>query len=138
MYGIGIFKPTIILPHNAVNWSDNRKYSVILHEVAHIKRFDYLFNSLAYVVYLVFWFNPLVWYAVRNMHNEAERACDDIVVSNGIRPTIYAHYLIHSARLLLKEKCVSLVETAMAKKSSLEGRILSIIDEKKTRKRVMN
>jgi len=134
----GIFKPVIILPHDAAKWSHNRKRSIILHEIAHIKRFDYLFNSLAYAVNLVFWFNPFVWYAVRRLHNEAERACDDMVVSNGVRPTVYAQYLINLARLLLKQKCVSLLETAMAKKSSLEGRILSIIDEKKTRKRVSN
>ena len=106
--------------------------------MTHIKRFDYLFNSLAYAVSLVFWFNPFVWYAVRRLHNEAERACDDMVVSNGVRPTVYAQYLINSARLLLKQKCVSPLETAMANKSSLEGRILSIIDVKKTRKRVSN
>jgi beta-lactamase regulating signal transducer with metallopeptidase domain len=134
----GIIKPVIILPQDAEKWSGNRKRSVILHEMAHIKRFDYLFNSLAYAVNLVFWFNPFVWYAVRRLHNEAERACDDMVISNGVRSTVYAQYLINSARLLLKQKCVSPLETAMAKKSSLEGRILSIIDEKKTRKRVSN
>ncbi|MGD2246201.1 MAG: M56 family metallopeptidase [Candidatus Aminicenantes bacterium] len=131
----GIFRPVIILPHEAAKWSHNRIRSVILHEMAHIKRFDYLFNGLAYAVNLVFWFNPLIWYAVRRLYNEAERACDDIVVSNGVRPVVYAQYLINSARLLLKQKWVSPLETAMAKKSSLEGRILSIIDEKKIRKK---
>jgi len=134
----GIFKPVIILPHDAAKWSHNRKRSVLLHEMAHIKRFDYLSNSLAYAVSLVFWFNPFVWYAVRRLFNEAERACDDMVVSNGVRSTLYAQYLINSARLLLKQKWVSPLETAMAKKSSLEGRILSIIDDKKTRKKVGN
>lgn len=132
----GVFKPTIFLPHDAAEWSDNQKRSIIIHELAHIKRFDFLFNVLAYAVHFVFWFNPIVWYAAKRQQGEAEHACDDIVVSNGIRPTVYAHYLIDSARLLLKQKYVSPFETAIAKKSSLESRILSVIDEKRTRKAI--
>ena len=129
----GIFRPLIILPEDAVRWSSDRKRSVLLHEVAHIQRFDHLGNMLARVLCLVFWHNPLVWVTARKMHHDAERACDDRVIMQGIPPTAYAGILIDFARMLVAHPGASGMETAMARKSCLERRLLSIIDDRRPR-----
>ena len=129
----GILKPLIILPEDAARWSADRKRSVLLHEAAHIQRFDHLGNMLARVLCLVFWHNPLVWIVVRKMRYDAERACDDRVIMQGISPTVYARILIDFARMLAAHPAAPRLETAMARKSCLENRLMSIIDDRKPR-----
>jgi beta-lactamase regulating signal transducer with metallopeptidase domain len=131
----GIFRPLIILPEDAAGWPSDRKRSVLLHEVAHIRRFDHFGNLLARVLCLVFWPNPLVWIAARKMRHDAERACDDRVIGQGISPAVYARILIDFARTLAAHPAAPRAETAMARKSCLEGRLLSIIDDRKPRTR---
>jgi bla regulator protein blaR1 len=123
----GLSRSVIILPRQARTWSDPRLRAVLLHEAAHIRRADCLTQLLATLVRALYWFNPLVWLAVRAMRVERERACDDMVLGTGIRPSDYARYLLDIVRTLQPVRIVSLAAVGMARSTSMEGRIRAIL-----------
>ena len=67
---------------------------VLLHELCHIKRLDWLTTLSAYVIASVFWFNPLVWLAVKRLREESENSCDTAVLNSGRSDTDYAESLL--------------------------------------------
>ena len=83
----GLFSSRLLIPAEATDWSPQRKWVVLLHELAHVKRWDCATKLLAHVACSVYWFNPLCWIAFRLMQREAEAACDDLVLSStGVPP----------------------------------------------------
>lgn len=77
----GIFKPVILLPIGMVNaLSTAEVESILLHELAHVRRLDYLANLLISVVETLFFFHPFVWWMGSKIRTEREHACDDMVV----------------------------------------------------------
>src|SRR2546423_305685 len=76
----GIIYPAVLLPQDSDNWSEERRRFVLVHEMAHVKRFDALTQLLAQVAVAIFWFDPLVWVAAHQMRVEREHACDDYVL----------------------------------------------------------
>ena len=85
------------IPVSARQWSGEQLRSVLLHELAHIKRRDTLVQLLAQVACALHWFNPLVWFAAWRLHVERERACDDLVLAQGVRASAYAEHLLNVA-----------------------------------------
>jgi len=80
---IGILNPRIILPKNMVNeWSAKEIEPVLLHELAHIKRFDLFINFFQIIVQVVYFFHPLVWFTNRQIRRMREEVCDDIAVQH--------------------------------------------------------
>ncbi|MBK9706656.1 MAG: HEAT repeat domain-containing protein [Acidobacteria bacterium] len=78
---IGAIKPIIILPVGlSDNLSEAEFTSVIAHELAHIRRWDYLTNFVQRLIEAVLWMNPVVWVIGRQMMVERELACDDWAV----------------------------------------------------------
>jgi bla regulator protein blaR1 len=77
----GVFRPAVVLPASARTWDEDRLYNILLHELAHIKRYDCLTQTLAFLACAVYWCNPLVWLAVRRLQTEQEQACDDVVLT---------------------------------------------------------
>jgi beta-lactamase regulating signal transducer with metallopeptidase domain/ketosteroid isomerase-like protein len=127
---IGIFMPIIMLPENADNWTRQRKELVLMHEYAHIKRCDVFSSGLALLATILYWYNPLVWLASIKLNIERERSCDDFVLSKGSKASEYAHHLLEIAKSLNGVKWSTSIEVAMAQKSSLEGRLLAILNDK--------
>jgi len=123
----GLFRPVILLPDHADQWSDERRRVVLIHELAHVKRRDWLVQVLAYAAYGLYWINPMVWVAVRRLRIERERACDDYVLGMGVRPSDYADHLLQIARSLHSRSFSSLAVT-MAHRSHLESRLLAILN----------
>ncbi len=129
----GIVRPVVILPAGADDWSHERRRSVLLHELAHVRRRDCLVQLLTQVASAVYWWNPLVWYASRQLRQESERACDDLVLDAGTRASDYAHDLLEMARALNDTRRTPLASAALAHRSRFEDRLLAILDPKLAR-----
>jgi len=133
----GIIRPTIFLPRGAVEWEAIRIRATLAHECAHVGRRDCLAKMLADVGVTLYWFHPLVWYARRRMITESERACDDLVLNNGVRAGRYASVLVETVRAsLLQQKGETAGVLSMARRSELETRLVSILDPNRARGRM--
>jgi beta-lactamase regulating signal transducer with metallopeptidase domain len=90
----GTMEPLILLPRDSADWDVEQFRTAVLHELAHVRRFDSLSLTYAFACCAVFWFNPFVWRCARNLRFHAESAADDLVLSVGIRPSDYATVLL--------------------------------------------
>jgi bla regulator protein BlaR1 len=132
----GIVRPTILLPADAVSWTEARWRLVLRHELAHVRRHDTASQLFAQIAFVVFWFDPLLVMAVRAMRRERELACDDIVLAGGVAPWEYAHELIEVARGSLASAPhvpAMLAGLAMPSVRGFEARILAILDVSRNR-----
>ena len=132
----GILRCRLMLPAAARQWSDEQLRSVLLHELAHIKRRDTVVQLLAQVACALHWFNPLVWFAAWRLDAERERACDDLVLASGVRPSAYAGYLLDVVTGLSPTRWTQTCGLAMARKSSLEGRLGAVLGKDLNRRGV--
>jgi HEAT repeat protein len=103
-----------------------------LHELAHIRRADCRAQLVTQLACALYWFNPLIWIAARHLRSERERACDDAVLRAGARPSTYASHLLDIAREVQPALKPS-AALAMARPSELEGRLLAVLAEARTR-----
>jgi hypothetical protein len=124
----GLIRSAILLPADADDWPDERRQVVLAHELAHVRRWDCLTQLLAQAACSIYWFNPLVWLATRQLRIERERACDDQVIYLGTKASEYAGHLLEMARTFRTARCSSLAAVAIARRSELEGRLLAILD----------
>jgi TonB family protein len=124
----GFVRPAVILPRGASAWSDDRARIVLSHELAHVRRSDWLVLMVAELLRSIYWFNPLLWVASRRLRDESERACDDAVLSAGIDGSDYAAELLELARTLRAHGGHWLPAPAMARASSLEGRVAAMLN----------
>jgi TonB family protein len=124
----GVASPSILLPAGAEAWSDERARIVLRHELEHIRRGDWIVQLLGETLRAVYWFNPLMWLACRQLRRESEHACDDAVLGGGVEPADYAAQLLDLARILSAGRSVQLPAPAMARSSSLEGRISAMLN----------
>ena len=132
----GIRRSRLVLPAAARQWSGEQLRSVLLHELAHVKRRDTMTQLLAQVACALHWFNPLVWFAAWRLGVECERACDDLVLASGVRPSAYAGHLLDVVTGLSPARWTPSCGLAMARKSSLEGRLVAVLSENRNRRGV--
>ena len=124
----GVFRPTVLLPAGASEWSPERLRVVLLHELAHVRRGDVAMHLLARTALALYWWNPLAWFAWREFLKERERATDDLVLHAGARASDYAGHLLEVARTLQPAPATAWAAIAMARRSELEGRLVAILD----------
>lgn len=92
---IGFWKPVILLPIAAVNnLSIEQVEAIILHELYHIKRNDYLLNLLVAFTDIILFFNPFAQLLSATIRREREHSCDDIVLQFRYNATEYARALL--------------------------------------------
>ena len=132
----GVFQCRLLLPAAARDWSGEQLRSVLLHEIAHVKRRDAMAQLLAQIACALYWFNPLVWFAAWRLGVECESACDDLVLANGVRPSAYAGHLLEVVTGLAPTRWTGSCGLAMARRSSLEGRLVAILSKKLNRRSV--
>ena len=130
----GLLRPVVILPPQADAWPADRRRVVLLHELAHIRRLDCLTQMVGRLARAVYWFNPLVWWAYRQLIGERERACDDLVLRAGSKPSAYAEHLLAVVSALPTRSAAGRAAIAMARRSNIEGRLLAILDARISRR----
>ena len=126
----GIFHAAIILPQASREWPQRHLEFVVVHELAHVRRNDYLTQVLAQVTCALFWFHPFVWIAAAQTRKERECACDDVVLSVGHRAADYAEFLLALGRCLQKLNPMWSTTVAIAQPSHLEVRMKALLDSK--------
>jgi len=129
----GFMRPTILLPVTALDWSDERIRIVLRHEMAHIRRHDWIVQLVGETVHAIHWFNPIVWIACRRMRDESEHACDDEVIASGVDAAAYATHLLDLARLFTTGRRPWAATPAMAQPCSLERRITTMLSTRVNR-----
>ena len=78
---VGLLKPCIYLPiHLISDYSESDMRYILLHELQHYKHKDAVASYLMNLAGVIYWFNPLVWYALKEMRNDREVACDTSVL----------------------------------------------------------
>jgi TonB family protein len=127
----GFFRPVVILPAYAEQWTAAERELVIRHERAHITRHDWLWQILSSLLTAVFWFHPLMWLARLELRREAEGAADDLVLSHGATPADYATRLVQVARQINGASPAAVIP--MISKPELETRVRSILDPARRR-----
>jgi TonB family protein len=128
----GFVAPKVILPRTAEDWTDARIRVVLSHELAHIKRGDWLIQMLAESVRAAYWFNPVMWIACRRLRLESERATDDLVLHAGINGSEYASHLLELARAFARSR-PWVPAPAIARPSSLERRVSAMLNARISR-----
>lgn len=77
----GLFKPCIYLPiHLISNYNESEMRYILLHELQHYRHKDVLIGYFMNIAGIFYWFNPLVWYALKEMRTDREIACDTYVL----------------------------------------------------------
>jgi beta-lactamase regulating signal transducer with metallopeptidase domain/tetratricopeptide (TPR) repeat protein len=92
---VGIIRPLILLPPAALSgWSVEQIEMVLLHELAHLRRWDNLVNLMQRVVESLLFFHPVVWWLSGWVRLERELCCDRLVVDRLGRPIAYVEMLM--------------------------------------------
>lgn len=104
---IGHFKPIVLFPFALANQMDLQQVeAILLHELAHIKRNDYLYNLVNVVIETLLFFNPFVWLLTKHIQTEREHACDDVVVTHISSPITYAQALFFATNVKRTNCCL--------------------------------
>jgi len=126
---MGVLRSVVLLPASALTSLSPEQLEVVLaHELAHIRRADYLWNMLQTMVETLFFFHPAVWWVSRNLRRYRELCCDDAALACCADPLTYA-----TALLRLEEERSSRPLLAMAldghESGGLRTRIARILGE---------
>jgi beta-lactamase regulating signal transducer with metallopeptidase domain len=129
---LGTIRPSIVVPAIADTWDNDRRRAVLLHEMAHVARYDCLTQTLAVLACLMYWFHPAAWFAARRLRIERELACDDKVIACGTEGRDYAGHLLEIAYSFGNYRAPALA-VGMARPNQLEGRMLAALDASRNR-----
>ncbi|MBI3862274.1 MAG: PDZ domain-containing protein [Planctomycetia bacterium] len=130
----GVLRPVLLLPADAVVWPLGRLRVVLLHELAHIARFDYLTQLLGMLACACHWHNPLVWWGLRQTKREQEQACDDRVLSTGAAADAYAFELLHVTSQYPRPRFTPSAALAIGRSARIQWRLESILDDSRDRR----
>ena len=123
---LGILKPRIFLPSDI---SEEQYALVLLHERAHLKRFDHIWKPLGFLLLSVYWFNPLLWLAYILLCRDIEVACDENVIS-ALNADEKAHYAKTLLALGIRSRVVCACPLAFGE-VSVKSRVSAISKYKK-------
>jgi bla regulator protein blaR1 len=123
---IGYLKPLVLVPTGMfAGLTPTEVETILLHELAHIKRHDYLINIFQLLIESILFFNPFVWILSNIIRQEREHCCDDMVTKHG-NALAYAYALtrLEEVRLSKNTMVLSLAST----KHQLLNRIKRIME----------
>jgi bla regulator protein blaR1 len=127
---IGYLKPVILIPMAAINHlSTKQMEAVLLHELSHIRRYDYFINLILKFIQSILYFNPFVKAFVQIVEREREKSCDEMVIQFQYDPHGYASALLELEKNNHLPKLLAVA--AAGKKHDLLHRIEYIMGVKK-------
>jgi len=126
---LGLVEPAVIIP----NWlmqelSAEELNQILLHELAHLQRWDDWTNLTQQLVKALFFFHPAVWWIEKEVALEREMACDDVVLAETGRPRAYAECLARLAEKSFVQRSVVLAQAALGKLRQTTLRVSRILD----------
>jgi beta-lactamase regulating signal transducer with metallopeptidase domain len=129
----GFARPVLLLPASGADWPETLRRFALLHELAHVRRFDYLTTQIANLACAAHWYNPFVWLAAAQARKLQEQACDDAVLNAGAMPSDYAQFLVGIADGSRRLSLASGAAVGMVQHSQLHGRVIAILDASRAR-----
>ena len=127
---IGLVNPLVAVPRWAIEeLSPDELNQVLLHELAHLGRWDDWTNLAQKVVKALFFFHPAVWWIEKRVSLEREMACDDAVVAQTASPRAYAECLTHLAERTFIQRSLILAQAALGRIRQTSLRVAQILDK---------
>src|ERR1700733_4478940 len=131
---IGFFKPVILIPDWALRDLPVEELKIILlHEFAHLRRWDDWTNLGQKIVRTFFFFHPAVWWVEKKLSLEREMACDDAVLAETKNPRAYAECLVSLAEKSFVQRSLALAQAAISRARDTSIRLAQILDEDRPR-----
>jgi beta-lactamase regulating signal transducer with metallopeptidase domain len=130
---IGFVKPAVVFPAWALReLSADELNTILLHELAHLRRWDDWTNLAQKILRALFFFHPAVWWVERRLSLEREMACDDMVLAQTSNPRAYAQCLVSLAeKNLLLRRGMALAQAAVGRMRQTTQRVLQILDSRR-------
>ncbi len=131
---LGLVQPAIVIPEWAMReLSPTDLNQILLHELAHLYRWDDWTNLAQQLVRALFFFHPAVWWIENKAALEREIACDDAVVAETASPRAYAECLAHLAERSFVQRSLALAQAAVGKLRQTTSRVAEILDVNRPR-----
>lgn len=125
---IGYFRPLVVFPPWALEEiSPAELNAILLHELAHLGRWDDWTNLAQKIMKAIFFFHPAVWFVESRLSLEREMACDDAVLAANFSPRAYAESLVGLAEKSFLRRGVQLAQAAVSQVQQLKLRIAEIL-----------
>lgn len=129
---VGFCRPAVIFPEWALaELSTQEQNSVLLHELAHLRRWDDWTNLAQQIVKAVFFFHPAVWWIERRLTLEREMACDHFVLSQTDDPHAYAQCLVAVAEKSLFRRGLAMAQAMVGRVRQTSQRVVEILEAKR-------
>jgi beta-lactamase regulating signal transducer with metallopeptidase domain len=126
---IGFVKPVVALPAWAIReLSPSQLNTILLHELAHLRRWDDWTNLAQKLLRAVFFFHPAVWWIEGQLSLEREMACDDAVLAATDNPRAYAQCLVTVAEKSLMRRGLAMAQAAVSRVRQTSQRVAQILD----------
>ncbi len=126
---IGFVKPAVVLPGCLMEeLSTAELQQVLLHELAHLRRWDDWTNLLQKILKALLFFHPAVWWIEQRISLEREMACDDAVLAETANPRAYAQCLLSLAERSFLKRSLALAQAAVSRIRQTSVRVAQILD----------
>src|SRR5690348_8041129 len=126
---LGFFRPAIVIPRWLLHeLSAAELNQVVLHELAHLRRWDDWTNLAQQIVKALFFFHPAVWWIEKKIALEREMACDDAVLAETESPREYAECLAHLAEMSFVQRGIALAQALIGRIGQTSHRVAQILD----------
>ncbi|MCC6486900.1 MAG: HEAT repeat domain-containing protein, partial [Candidatus Hydrogenedentes bacterium] len=127
---VGVIRPMVLLPASLASGMPPQQIELLLlHELAHIRRYDHIVNIAQRLIEAALFFHPAVWYVSHRIRVEREHCCDDLVIVLGGERYAYAESLVAAAALATGMRLSPAALAATGKPSQLRRRIHRLLGD---------